>query len=132
MSKKISNKPSNEAKKKTTFPCVDLKFEGNNTIIKEGEKRVGTLTCTEQDEKFRFREKGVEYKRHPELHWRLLDRTKHGRIHINSQHVKVEFYIRHDDYQNGRDLADILANEIETMGEALSDLCLEEEVDKCC
>ena len=117
--------------KKQYFPCVDLKFEGNTTIIKEGEKRAGTLRFVDED-KFKFIERGVEYKRHPELHWRLLDRTKHGRLNINAQHVKVEFYIRHDDYQNGRDLADILANEIETMGESLSDLCLEEEVDKCC
>ena len=46
--------------------------------------------------------------------------------------MKVEFYIRHDDYCNGNDLADILAREVETMGEGLCDICLSEEVDKCC
>lgn len=131
---KTNSKNSQKAQeaKKTTFPCVDLKFEGNTSIIKEGEKRIGTLICTEQDEKFRFRERGVERVLHPELHWRLLDRTKHGRMHINSQHVKVEFYIRHGDYKNGRDLADILANEIEIFGESLSDMDMEEEVSACC
>ena len=73
-----------------------------------------------------------QHEEHPELHWRLLDRTKHGRVHINSRHVKVEFYIHHDDYANGRQLADILASEIETMGESLSDMSLAEEVEKCC
>ena len=117
--------------KKNTFPCVDLKFEGNTSIIKQGESRKGVLRFADED-KFRFVESGLERVIHPELHWRLLDRTKHGRIHINAQHVKVEFYIRHDDYQNGNDLADILATEVETMGESLSDMCLTEEVDKCC
>lgn len=116
--------------KKSTFPCVDLKFEGN-TMIKEGEKRQGTLHYMEQDEKFKFVEKKLRYVQHPELHWRLLDRTKHGRVSINSQHVKVEFYIRHEDYQNGRDLADMLASEVETMGENLSETDLEEEVEEC-
>lgn len=115
---------------KNNFPCVDLKFEGR-TIIKEGEKRQGTLHYLEQDEKFKFVENRLRYVRHPELHWRLLDRTKHGRVNINSQHVKVEFYIRHEDYQNGRDLADILAAEIETMGDNLSDMDLKEEVEQC-
>ena len=116
--------------KKSTFPCVDLTFEGN-TMIKEGEKRQGTLHYMEQDEKFKFVEKKLRYVQHPELHWRLLDRTKHGRVSINSQHVKVEFYIRHEDYQNGRDLADMLASEVETMGENLSETDLEEEVEEC-
>ena len=116
--------------KKTTFPCVDLKFEGH-TMINEGEKRQGTLQYMEQDEKFKFVEKKLRYVQHPELHWRLLDRTKHGRVSINSQHVKVEFYIRHEDYQNGRELADMLASEVETMGENLSETDLEEEVEEC-
>ena len=119
-----------EAAVKTTFPCVDLKFEGNTSVIKEGEKRQGTLRFVDEDS-FKFVEKGVQYVRHPELHWRLLERTKHGKAHINAQHVKVEFYIRHDDYQNSRELADMLASEIETMGESLSEMNLEEEVAQC-
>lgn len=119
------------AKKKSTFPCVDLKFEGNTNIIKQGESRRGVLRFVDED-KFRFIEKGLERVVHPELHWRLLDRTKHGRIHMNAKHVKVEFYIRHEDYQNGRDLSDILATEIETMGESLSDMDLDTELERCC
>ena len=113
------------------FPCVDLKFEGNTSIIAEGEKRQGTLRFVDED-KFKFVEKGVQYVRHPELHWRLLERTKHGRASINAQHVKVEFYIRHDDYRNGRELADILASEIETMGETFGETDMEQEVSSCC
>ena len=117
---------------KQFFLCVDLKFEGNTSVINEGEIRKGVLKY-ENEDKFTFTEKDVKpHKEHPELHWRLLDRTKHGRIHLNSRRVKVEFYIRHDDYRNSNDLADILAREVETMGESLCDICLSEEVDKCC
>lgn len=124
-------KAAAKAEVKTTFPCVDLKFEGNTSIIAEGEKRQGTLRFVDED-KFKFVEKGVQYVRHPELHWRLLERTKHGRASINAQHVKVEFYIRHDDYRNGRELADILASEIETMGETFGETDMEQEVSSCC
>ena len=114
----------------TTFPCVDLKFEGNTSIIAEGEKRQGTLRFVDED-KFKFVEKGVQYVRHPELHWRLLERTKHGRVNINAEHVKVEFYIRHEDYKDGFDLADLLASEIETMGEHMCDIDFDAEVNAC-
>lgn len=116
---------------KNTFLCVDLKVESPNTMIKAGEIRKGSLKYVDDDH-FLFREHVADHKEHPELHWRLLDRTKHGRIHLNSRHVKVEFYIRHDDYRNSNDLADILAREVETMGESLCDICLSEEVEKCC
>ena len=49
------------------------------------------------------------YVEHPELHWRLVDRTKHGKMTVSSRHVKVEFYIHHDEYRNAAELADMLA-----------------------
>lgn len=116
--------------KKNNFLCVDLKVESHATMIKKGESRKGVLTYVD-DDRFHFREKDSEPGMRPELHWHLLDRTKHGRVHLNSRHVKVEFYIHHGDYKNSHDLADMLAREIETIGESLCDICLEEEVDKC-
>lgn len=118
--------------KKQNYLCVDL-----TTLMKQNDLQVnnqakGTLRRDEEDH-FTFTEQHAKpHEEHPELHWRLLDRTKHGRVNINSRHVKVEFYIHHDDYKNGRELADILASEIETMGESLSEMCLAEEVEKCC
>ena len=44
---------------------------------------------------------------------------------------KVEFYIRHGDYASEQQLADMLASEIETMGESICDMSLTEEVAKC-
>ena len=115
---------------KTTFPCVDLKFEGN-TLIKEGESRKGVLRFIDED-RFHFAENQLQHVVHPELHWRLLDRTKHGRIHTNANHIKVEFYIKHGEYVSEHQLADMLAREIEQMGESICDMDLKEEVEKCC
>ena len=115
----------------TTFPCVNLKYRGNTTVIKPKQTRRGALTYVEEDEKFEFKERDVPVTPQPQLHWRLLNRTLHGKASVNAQHVKVEFYIHHDSYVDGRDLADILASEIETLGESLCDMDLEEEVNKC-
>lgn len=115
----------------TTFPDVDLKYEGNKTVIKPKQTRRGTLTYVEEDEKFLFKERDVPTMPQPHLHWRPLLRTLHGKASVNAQHVKVEFYIHHDSYVDGRDLADILASEIETMGDNLCEMDLEQEVDKC-
>ena len=115
----------------TTLPCVDAKVTTNNQVIQLGKHYKGSFVQNSEDQ-VQFVEEPKVHTIHPELHWRLINRTLHGRMSVNANHIKVEFYIRHDDYLNGRDLADILANEIETMGESLSDMCLEEEVEKCC
>lgn len=90
----------------------------------------GSLVMDEEQEHFTFVERPVPVS-HPELHWHLLDRSKHGRITINSRHVKVEFYVRHDEYEDGSKLADMLASEIETLGENLCETDLKEEIEKC-
>jgi Zn-dependent metalloprotease len=115
---------------KTTLPCVDAHVTTVGQNLQQGKRYLGSFVY-EDDDNVRFVEKQSLHVEHPELHWRLLDRTKHGRIHTNANHIKVEFYIKHGDYRNGRDLADILASEIETMGESLSDMDLEEEVALC-
>lgn len=115
---------------RTTFPCIDLKVEGFKPLLEKMQSRRGTLLCVDE-EHFEFREKGLPYVPHPHLHWHLLDRTKHGRVNINAEHVKVEFYIRHEDYKDGFDLADLLASEIETMGEHMCDIDFDAEVNAC-
>ena len=131
MSKKNNVKKSSQ-EAKNLFPCVDLKFEGNATVIKPKQTRRGRLTYVQRDEKFLFREGDAPITPQPQLHWRLLDRTLHGKASVNAQHIKVEFYIRHGDYVSEQQLADMLASEIETMGESLCDMDLGEEVAKCC
>lgn len=114
-----------------THLCVDLKTN-TKKAMKANRPVRGELTMTEENEKFCFEEIVPTHAIRPELHWRLIDRTKHGKASVNSRHVKVEFYIHHDEYQNAAELADMLAQEIEVMGENLCNMNLKEEVDKCC
>lgn len=117
--------------KKQFYLCVDLLTHMQKNDLAVGKQSRGVLHRDSED-RFTFVERGSkEHEAHPELHWRLLDRTKHGRVHVNARHVKVEFYIHHEDYTDGRSLADILASEIETMGESLSDMDMHAEVVKC-
>ena len=117
--------------KKQNYLCVDLTTKMKQNDLQVLESRKGTLHRTDED-KFTFIEKGVRtYATRPELHWRLLDRTKHGKIKYNAQHVMVQLYIQHDDYKNGHELADILASEIETMGETLCQIDIKSEVEAC-
>jgi hypothetical protein len=120
------------AEKKQNYLCVDLTTKMKKNDLQVLESRKGTLHRTDED-KFTFIEKGARtYATRPELHWRLLDRTKHGKIKYNAQHVMVQIYVSHDDYKNGHELADILASEIETMGETLCQIDIKSEVEACC
>ena len=129
-------------KKIKNYLCTDVRAEMNDRDMVPGEKRLVEATldvvdgdgCPYSDPEGHFTLREVIKKErvvHPELHWHLLDRTKHGKADINSRHVKVEFYVRHDEYADGRELADLLASEIETLGENLCETNLKEEVTKC-
>ena len=107
-----------------------MKFESHAEVINEGESRQGVLTCVDMDH-FHFAETmPKQVVKHPELQWKMVDRTKHGKVSVNSRHVKVEFYIHHDEYRSAADLADMLSSEIEVMGENLCNMS-QEEVEKC-
>lgn len=107
-------------KKRThTYPCVNLKAVTKG-VIKVNQKLVGTLVMDEADEHFEFRQRGMHHV-HPECHWHLLNRTKHGKASANGSHVKVEFYIRHEDYISGKQLSDMLEAEIEQLNDSTFD-----------
>ena len=118
--------------KKQNYLCVDLQTQMKENDLQVNNQAKGTLLRDGEDHFVFTENEGKPHVAHPELHWRLLDRTKHGRVHVNANHVKVEFYIHHTDYAGGRDLADLLAREIETMGENLSETDMQAEVNKCC
>ena len=115
---------------KTTLPCVDAHVTTAEQVIQQGKRYFGSFVY-EDDDNVRFIEKLSQHVTRPELHWRLLERTKHGRMHTNANHIKVEFYIKHGEYVSEQQLADMLAREIEQMGESLCDMDLKEEVAKC-
>jgi hypothetical protein len=114
----------------TTLPCVDVKVTTNNQVVEQGKIYKGSFEVQDEDN-VSFTEEVKEHVICPGLHWRLLDRTLHGRMSVNANHVKVEFYIRHGDYVSEKQLADMLGAEIETMGESLCEMDLKEEVAQC-
>ena len=115
---------------KTTLPCVDAHVKTNNQVVQQGKTYDGKFTYVDEDH-VQFVEETKVHVIHPELHWRLLERTLHGRMSVNANHIKVEFYIKHGEYVSEQQLADMLAREIEQMGESLCDMDLKEEVAQC-
>lgn len=108
--------------KKNIILCVDLITQMKEGDLKVLDSRKGTLFRNEED-KFTFTEKGAKpHEVHPELHWQTLDKSKYGKVSANANHVKLELYIPHEDYVNGRDLADILASQVEQMGDNLCEM----------
>lgn len=105
--------------KKQLYLCVDLETQMKQEDLQVMTARKGTL-FREREDRFIFIEKGA-YARtiHPELHWHVLDRTKNGKVSVNANHTKLELYIPHEDYRSGRELADILASQVEQMGDNL-------------
>jgi len=125
------------ARKIQNYLCVDVRTEMENENMKQGEKRLvyATLDQPRSDGDIHFTLKEmtpVTATSHPELKWRLMDRSKHGKVCMNSRHVKVEFYIHHEEYENGANLADLLSQEIESLGENMCETDYKEEVHKCC
>lgn len=92
------------------------------------DSRKGTLFRNE-DDKFTFTEKGAFPREvHPEKHWQVLDKCRFGKVSANNAHVKLELYIPHEDYHSGRELADILAQQVEQMGDNLGEMDMEQVV----
>ena len=114
--------------KKQIILCVDLITRMKKGDLQVLDSRKGTLFRNE-DDKFTFTEKGAFPREvHPELHWRVLDKSRYGKVSANANNVKLELYIPHGDYENGRDLADILAQQVEQMGDNLGEMDMEQVV----
>lgn len=117
---------------------MDVDYEGQAEVIKEGESRKGILTFVNAD-KFRFVEQGAskaathkEQNKRTDLQWHPLAGSLHGKVSVNANGAMLMLYIRHEDCNtNSQQLADIIVSEAEQIGEALADINLEEEVAKC-
>ena len=115
--------------KTNMFLCVDLKTQMKQGDLQVLDSRKGTLFRNEED-KFTFTEKGAKpHAVHPEKHWQVLDRCRYGKVSANDAHIKLELYIPHEDYANGRDLADILAQQVEQMGDNLCEMDMQKLID---
>lgn len=115
--------------KKQNYLCVDLTTKMKQNDLQVLESRKGTLHRTDED-KFTFTERGARpHEIHPELHWRVLDKCRYGKVSANANHIKLELYIPHEDYATGRELADILAQQVEQMGDNLCEMDLAKVVE---
>lgn len=122
--------------KKQNYLCVDL-----TTLMKEENLQVlnarkGTLFRNDEDH-FTFTERGA---RPQEVkvwkHWHLIKRVQNemvsAQVTVNDRHAKLEIYIRHEAYEDGRDLADKLALLTEDMGETLCETDIKKLVEGIC
>ena len=111
------------------YLCVDLQTQMKRSDLKVMDSRKGTLFRNEED-KFTFIERGAhKHEVHPEKHWLVLDKCRYGKVSANDTHIKLELYIPHTDYANGRELADILAQQVEQMGDNLCEMDLAKVVE---
>ena len=117
------------AMKKNLNLCVDLITQMKEGDLKVLDSRKGTLFRNEEY-KFTFTERGARpHEVHPELHWQTLDKSRYGKVSANANHIKLELYIPHGDYADGRDLADILASQVDQMGDNLCEMDLAKVVE---
>ena len=108
--------------KKNMFLCVDLKTQMKEKDLQVMDSRKGTLFRNEED-KFTFTERGAHpHEVHLELHWKVLDKCRYGKVSANANNIKVELYIPHEVYKDGRDLADIMAQQVDQMGDNLCEM----------
>ena len=115
--------------KKQNYLCVDLTTLMKEQDLQVMDSRKGTLFRSEED-KFTFTERGAKpHEVHPELHWQVLDKSKNGKVSANANHIKLELYIPHEDYLSGRELADILAQQVEQMGDNLGEMDMKQVVE---
>lgn len=115
--------------KKNMFLCVDLETQMKGQDLQVMDSRKGTLYRNGED-RFTFTERGARpHEVHKEKHWVTIERTRNGKVSANDTHIKLELYIRHENYEDGRDLADQLAYQTEQMGETLCETNLEKLVE---
>ena len=98
------------------------------------EGRKGTLFRNEED-KFTFTERGAKpQEKKPWKHWHLIKRIKDeqmsAQVTANDRHVKLEIYLRHEAYTDGRDLADQLASHTEELGETVCETDMKKLVEE--
>lgn len=112
------------------YLCVDLETQMKKKDLKVMDSRKGTL-CRNNEDRFTFVERGAhKHEVHPEKHWLVLDKCRYGKVSANDSHIKVELYIPHGDYADGRELADVMASQVDQMGDNLCEMDMAKVVDE--
>ena len=100
---------------------MNVTFEGNESVIKIGEKRNVQLKFVDEDT-FLATEKKAVAPANKGQHRLVLARTVHGTLSADEFGFHIGFYIRHDEVNKNAALADILEAEAEEMGDRIVEM----------
>lgn len=112
-------KKAQEAKQ--MFLCMNVKFEGNESVIKIGETRNVRLKFVDEDN-FLAVEKKSTAPANKGMHRFVLARTVHGTLSADEFGFHIGFYIRRDEVNKNAALADMLEAEAEEMGDRIVEM----------
>ena len=102
----------------------------NNHAIREGQRINASVTYVDEDNLRIIERPHTPHAELPERRYKDLTGSLHGKISRNDHGVLLHVYVRHGDYQNAADLADIFEREVELMCGELSEMNLKEEESK--
>jgi hypothetical protein len=124
--KKVATKKAEKASKKSqVFLCMDVKFEGDESVIKVGETRNVRLKLVDEDNFLAVEKKSVT-PANKGMQRVVMARTVHGTMSVDEFGVHIGFYFRHDEVGKKGELAEALESESEEMGDRileLEDIC---------
>ena len=120
-----NNKNAQVAKMETIVADLKLILKHKMQVF---DKRRGTLIRTGKYG-FTFKEQGTNSKRQPWMWWVTIARSLYGKVTTNARHAQVQFYVPHTEYQDSRELADIILTEAQQMAEAVCDVDMKKIVD---
>ena len=113
------------------FHFMTVAFEGKGSVIQEGESRNGRLKYVDEDT-FLFKEISTHARQSfPERKYQDLTGSLHGKISKNDHGAILHVYVRYEDYQNMKVLADIFEREVELMCNDICDMDIKQEVATC-
>lgn len=133
MSKNVKKSQVATSKFQDTKICTDVKLWLNERCAVAGKSYHGTYTYESEDHST-FVEDDPKVRKSqqsfPERRYKDLTGSLHGKISKNEHGVTLHMYVRHEDYQNANELADIFEREVELMCNELSEFNLKEEESK--
>ena len=118
--KNFKNKKSSKEAKQM-FLCMNVKFEGNESVIKIGETRDVRLKFVDEDN-FLATEKKSATPANKGKQRQVLARTVHGTLSADEFGFHIGFYIRRDEVNKNAALADMLEAEAEEMGDRIVEM----------
>ena len=123
-------KKSQAASVKTKLLCMDATVVTNEKVFAPGDKIKAEVEYVDEDN-LRITEHPQKAKTEkaplPERVFKDLTGSLHGKISKTDFGVTLHMYVRHGDYKNARELADLFESETEQMCDVLSEISLTEE-----